>query len=484
MSSQVSSPNPCSEPLLFNDLDSRKVVADFSGGHLSSDGGLLLLRELDSSLGLTRSLAACFRDAREPLFVEHSLYELLAQRVLGLAAGYEDLNDHNTLRRDPLFALAANKSDPLGLDRRCEHDRGNALASASTLNRLELGNNKKTRAHKIQADHAQIETLLIRKGVGTLDRKAREVVIDLDATDDPLHGSQEGRFFHGYYGNYCYLPLYAFIGEVPVWAELRTSENDASKGSRRALEAIVAQIRRRCPHARIIVRGDSGFCREALMAWCEEQQPLVYYCFGLARNSRLLEELEEAFFRARAKACLTGGVAREFVEFQYQTRESWSRARRVIGKAEVLHEKNNPRFIVTNLPREGFQNDAPERFAPCKCYEEFYCPRGNMENEIKQQLLDLHADRTSTHFMASNQLRLWLSTFAYLLLERLRTLALPNTVLERATAGTIRLRLLKIGALITVSVRRVYVRLASGFALKELFEQAQRVLRALPREAA
>jgi hypothetical protein len=326
--------------------------------------------------------------------------------------------------------------------------------------------------------------LLIRKGVGTLDRKAREVVIDLDATDDPLHGSQEGRFFHGYYGNYCYLPLYAFIGEVPVWAELRTSENDASKGSLRALEAIVAQIRRRCPHARIIVRGDSGFCREALMAWCEEQQPLVYYCFGLARNSRLLEELQEAFFRARAKACLTGGVAREFVEFQYQTRESWSRARRVIGKAEVLHEKNNPRFIVTNLPREGFQTDASERFAPCKCYEEFYCPRGNMENEIKQQLLDLHADRTSTHFMASNQLRLWLSTFAYLLLERLRTLALPNTVLERATAGTIRLRLLKIGALITVSVRRVYVRLASGFALKELFEQAQRVLRALPQEAA
>ena len=231
------------------------------------------------------------------------------------------------------------------------------------VNRLESGNNKTTRAHKIQADHAQIETLLIRKGVGTLDRKAREVVIDLDSTDDPLHGSQEGRFFHGYYGNYFYLPLYAFIGEVPVWAELRNSQSDASKGSLHALQAIVAEIRRRCPHARIIVRRDNGFYREALMAWCEEQQPLVYYCFGLARNSRLLEELEEAFFRARAKACLTGGVAREFVEFQYQTRESWSRARRVIGKADVLHEKNNPRFIVTNLPREGFQNDAPERLA-------------------------------------------------------------------------------------------------------------------------
>lgn len=484
MASQASSPNPCSQPLLFEDLDSRKVVADFSGGHLSSDGGLLLLRELDSSLGLTRSLAACFRDARAPLFVEHSLCELVAQRVLGLAAGYEDLNDHNTLRSDPLFALAANKSDPLGLDRRCEQDRGNALASASTLNRLELGNNKTTRAHKIQADHAQIEALLVSKGVGTLDKKTREVVIDLDATDDPLHGSQEGRFFHGYYGNYCYLPLYAFIGEVPVWAELRTSQNDASKGSLRALQAIVAEIRRRCPRARIIVRGDSGFCREELMAWCEEQQPLVYYCFGLARNNRLLEELQEPLFRARAKACLIGGVAREFVEFQYQTRQSWSRPRRVIGKAEVLHEKNNPRFIVTNLPKEGFDGDGAERFAPSKCYEEFYCPRGNMENEIKQQLLDLHADRTSSHFMASNQLRLWLSTFAYLLLERLRTLALQKTVLERATAGTIRLRLLKIGALISVSVRRVYVRLASGFALKELFERVLRALRALPQEAA
>jgi hypothetical protein len=484
MSGQASSIKLCRQPLLFNDLDSRQVVADFSGGHLSSDGGVLLLRELDSSLGLTRSLAACFRDARQPLFVEHSLCELLAQRVLGLAAGYEDLNDHNTLRGDPLMAVAANKSDPLGLDRRCQQDKGNALASASTLNRLELGNNKETRAHKIQADHAQIETLLVRKGVGTLDRKTREVVIDLDATDDPLHGSQEGRFFHGYYGNYCYLPLYAFLGEVPVWAELRTSQSDASKGSLRALQAIVAEIRRRCPHARIIVRGDSGFCREALMAWCEEEQPLVYYCFGLARNSRLLEELEEAFFHARAKACLIGGVAREFVEFHYQTRESWSRARRVIGKAEVLHEKNNPRFIVTNLPREGFQSDVPERFAPANCYEGFYCPRANMENEIKQQLLDLHADRTSTHFMASNQLRLWLSTFAYLLLERLRTLALPNTVLARATAGTIRLRLLKIGALITVSVRRVYVRLASGFPFKELFEQVLRALRALPQGAA
>lgn len=479
MNTQAFSSTPLSQAFLFEDLGSRKVTVDFSGGHLSSDGGLLLLRQLDASLGLTRSLAACFVDRRTQRFVEHSLPELLAQRVLGLAAGYEDLNDHDTLRRDPLMAVVAGKEDPLGLDRHCERDKGNALASDSTLNRLELGNSKKSGAHKIQADHKKIEALLVQKGVGTLAKNTREVVIDLDATDNPIHGSQEGRFFHGHYGNYCYLPLYGFIGEVPVWAELRTSDRDASTGSLRALQAIVAAVRRRCPRARIIVRGDSGFCREELMLWCEAQAPQVYYCFGLAGNSRLLRELEEAFFLMRAKACLVGGVTRTFREFEYCTLESWSRARRVIGKAEVLHDKNNARYIVTNLPAEGFAGDEQGRFEADSLYENFYCARGNMENQIKQQLMDLHADRTSTHFMASNQLRLWLSTFAYFLLERLRTLALQGTVLERATAGTIRLRLLKIGALITVSVRRVYVRLASGFALQDVFEKAARALRRL-----
>lgn len=467
------------EPLLFSDLDTRKVVADFSGGHLSSDGGLLLLRQLDASIGLTRSLATAFHDVRDPRFVEHSLDHLIAQRVLGLAAGYEDLNDHTALRSDPLFALAVNKSDPLGLDRRSPEDKGNPLASASTLNRLELGNNKATAAHKIAADHPKIEALLVKKGVATLDKKTRQVVIDLDATDNPIHGNQEGRFFHGYYGNYCYLPLYGFIGEVPVWAELRTSDADASKGALRALQAIVAQVRLRCPRARIIVRGDSGFCRDELMTWCEAQRSLVYYCFGLARNARLSELLAPTLYRAREKACMVGGVSRQFCEFEYATLNSWSRKRRVIGKAEVLQNKDNPRFIVTNLPLDGFSGKEPGRFSPCGCYEDFYCARGNMENAIKQQLLDLHADRVSTHFIASNQLRLWLSTFAYFLVERLRTLALRGTVLERATAGTIRLRLLKIGALITVSVRRVYIRLASGFALREVFARAQQALRNL-----
>lgn len=482
MTMQASSSSPSLQSFLFDDLGSRKVVADFSGGHISSDGGALLLRQLDSSLGLTRKLASCFSDSRDQRFVEHSLHQLLTQRVFGIALGYEDLNDHDTLRRDPLMAVAAGKEDPLGLDRRHERDKGFALASDSTLNRLELGNNKKSAAHKIQANPEEIAALLVRAGVGTLKKNATEVVIDLDATDNTIHGQQEGRFFHGYYDSYCYLPLYAFIGKVPVWAELRTSDADASRGSVQALESIVAQVRRRCPRARIIVRGDSGFCREEIMAWCEAQAPQVYYCLGLARNTRLLQELEDAFFSARMKACLTGGVAREFREFEYRTLDSWSRARRVIGKAEVLNDKDNPRFIVTNLPADGFEDDASGRFAPAALYENFYCARGEMENQIKQQLMDLKADRTSTHYMASNQLRLWLSTFAYLLMERLSALTLHDTKLQRASVGTIRLRLLKIGTLITVSVRRVYIQLASGFAFQDVFERAWQALQCLPKE--
>ncbi len=467
-----------SQPFLFPELAQRAVVADFSGGHVSSDGGLLLLRQLDSSLELTRRLSGCFVDFRDPVWVEHSVRELVAQRVLGLAAGYEDLNDHNRWRLDPLAAVAVGKADPLGQDRRCDADKGKALAAISTLNRLELSNDKDTRYHKIVADHALIGELLIDLAVRTLDPDTREIVLDLDATDDPLHGNQEGRFFHGYYEEYCYLPLYIFCGRVPFWAQLRTSDHDASAGTVEALEQIVPALRRRCPQARILVRADSGFCREAILAWCERQKPLVYYCLGLARNARLEAELAASFFWARAQACLTGGVARCFCEFAYQTRESWSRARRVIGKAEVLGDKDNPRFIVTNLPTEGFSPTEAGRFAPQACYEDFYCARGEMENRIKEQQLDLFGDRTSTHYLAANQLRLWFSTFAYLLLERLRAVGLPGTVLALATAGTIRTRLLKIGALVTVSVRRVHVQLASAFPLREVFERAYRALQA------
>ena len=482
MSNPSPQPPTCSEPLLFsfNHLGSRQVIADFSAGYLSSDGGMLLLRQIDEGLGISRSLAGCFYDARNPLLIEHSVRELVAQRLLGLAAGYEDLNDHNLLRLDPLFAVAVGKEDPLGSGR-APQDQGKALASASTLNRLELGNNKNTRCHKISANHEAIEDALLRMGVRCSPKDSLEVVIDLDTTDDPLHGHQEGRFFHGFYGCYCYLPLFAFVGSVPLWAQLRTSQGDAARGAVDALKKIVAAVRKRCPKARIIVRADSGFCREEIMAWCEEEQPVVYYCLGLARNNRLVELIEEKFARVRESAILCGGVARGFTEFQYQTLKSWTRSRRVIAKAEVLQDKDNPRFIVTNLPAMGFEDQpqCADRFCAQKCYEDFYCARGDMENQIKQQYLDLEADRTSTHWMASNQLRLWFSAFALLLFQRLRTIALRNTQLAKATAGTIRQRLLKIGAMVTVSTRRVYVRLASAFPLQNLFAQAHRALTAL-----
>jgi len=473
------------EPLLFDNLGDRTVVADFSAGHISSDGGLLWLRQLDSSLGLTRKLSRCFHDRRDPDAIEHTVQHLLAQRILGLAVGYEDLNDQNRLRHDPLLAIAAGKTDPLGHDRRDPAQRGQPLASAPTLNRLELTNQRADeRYHKIDADHEAIADLLLDFGVMTLDKDTREVVLDLDATGSLVHGQQEGRFWHGHYGDYCYLPLYAFIGAVPVWAQLRTADRDASDGAVAALKKIVAAIRRRCPQARIIVRADSGFCREEILAWCEDQPAHlgpVYYCLGLARNTRLVELLGNALCDARARACLTGGTARVFTEFAYRTRESWSRARRVIGKAEITGGEDNPRFVVTNLPRDGFDGDTvAERFWPAALYEQLYCARGDMENRIKEQQLDLFGTRTSTHWLASNQLRLWFSALALFLLERFRTLALRGTELAQATAGTIRVRLLKLGALVRVSVRRVHVQFSRAFPLAGVLVHAQRALRELP----
>jgi hypothetical protein len=466
------------EKFEFAELAGRRVEVDFSGGYLSSDGGVLLLRETNRSLGLSKKLAGCFSDDRNDLFVEHQIDELLSQRLMGIALGYEDLNDHDALRLDPLLAVAVGKADPTGMDRICAQDKGKPLAAPSTLNRLELGNEEGSPHYrKFKPNMELIEELLIEVSVQSLCPQSSEIVLDFDATDDTIHGLQEGRFFHGYYRDYCYLPLYCFLGSVPLWAQLRHSRLDAYKGTVEALEKIVPILRKRCPQARIIVRGDSGFCREALMSWCEAND--LYYCFGLARNDRLQAKLQRAFFFARATACLTGGHAREFVEFEYQTKKSWSRPRRLIGKAEVLPQGDNPRFIVTNLPAEGFQYDPPDRFAPRACYEEFYCARGDMENRIKEQQLDLFADRTSTHYMGSNQLRLWFSTFAYLLVETTRTVALQGTELAKATAGTIRRKLLKIAAHVTVSSRRVYVKFASAFPRRELFGLAHHRLTAL-----
>lgn len=433
----------------FQALGRREVVADFTGGTLSSDGGVLLLRELDRSLGLTRRIAGCFVDRRDPDLITHAAGELVAQRVLGLALGYEDLNDHAQLRRDPLLAVAAGKLDP-----------SEALGSAPTLNRLEItADRPDSRYHKIAPQTDRLEALLLQLGVRTLHRRQREVILDFDATHDPVHGRQEGRFFHGYYDCHCYLPLYAFVGDALVWAQLRTADRDAADGTVEALAKIVPAIRARCPKARIVLRADSGFCREAILGWCEKNR--VDYLVGLARNERLLALLTPALVRARERAVLVGGPTREFAEFNYRTRETWSRERRVIGKAERLGDKDNPRFIVTTLAG-----------AADHLYEKIYCARGEMENRIKEQQGDLFGERLSSHGLAANQLRLWFTAFAYHLMERLRTVALRGTALAQATAATIRLRLCKLAARVELSVRRLRVRLAESAPVQALFAHA------------
>ena len=460
----------CTEQaLLFQDLGSRKVLADFSGGFLSSDGGALLLRQVDLSLQLSNRVAACFSDFRSQRFVEHTVPELVAQRIFALAMGYEDLNDHNQLRLDPVIAAAVGKTDPLGLERVHFQDRGKALAGASTLNRMELSAQKSEGYHKLPCDPERMEDLVLQLGTETLERDTKQIILDIDATDDPLHGSQEGAFYHGYYHNYCYLPLYICVGDVPLWAQLRTSDHDACEGTNQALEKIVPALRKRCPQAEIILRGDSGFCRESILQWCEANG--LQYVIGLARNARLEKEIEETMIRIKERQCLCGTAVRDYKSFVYQTRDSWSRSRRVIGKAEITLQGTNPRFVVTNLGDE-IQADT--------VYEEHYCPRGQMENIIKQQQLDLAADRTSTAHMASNQLRLWFSTLAYMMLERLRRWGLYDTLLSRATAGTVRLKLLKMAAKITVSTRRIYIQFNSSFPLKELWQKCLNRLSQVP----
>jgi hypothetical protein len=463
------------QSLLFDDLGSRRVQADFSGGHLSSDGGVLLLRQLDYRLGVSRGLAQCIHDARHQVFVDHSVESLVAQRLHGLALGYEDLNDHDTLRRDPLLAVAAGKEDPLGTDRL--HDQSCALAAASTLNRLELSNNRTSRYHKLSHDPRQIEQLLLRISVLSLPKYAKEIVLDLDAMGHLLHGLQEGRHFSAYYEGYCYQPLYVVCGDLLLWAQLRTGDCDAKHDVVAALRQIIPAIRQRCRKARILIRGDSGFCREELMAFCEGQRR-VDYVLGLGKNSVLVEQVQRGLFWAAVQRCLTGQPStRQFSEFVYQpVRGSWSRPRRVVAKAEVTAEGANPRFVVTSLPRQGFGQRALDAQ---RTYEEIYCARGNMENVLKQQTLDLQADRMSTHHLASNQLRLWLASFAYVLLERLRALSLQGTELARATAGTLRVKLLKVAAAVRVSVRRVYVQFCSAFPQQELFALCLKRLKAM-----
>ena len=433
------------EPSLFARVEGRPVVAEFDGGALTSDAGGLLLGAADRRLGLIRRLAGCFRDARSPQFVEHSVATLVGQRVFGIALGYEDLNDHDELRHDPVMAVLAGKLEARRED--CA-----PVAGKSTLNRLELSRPVVTRYRKISHEPAAIEALFVDLFLEAHAQAPREIVLDLDATDDPLHGHQEGRFFHAYYDGYCYLPLYVFCGRHLLAARLRPSNIDASAGSVEEVARIVARIRARWPRTRILLRADSGFCREALMAWCERNR--VDFVFGLARNPRLVAEIAVELLQAEAEATATGKPARRFKDFRYATLDSWSRPRRVIGKAEWTHGEANPRFIVTSLGKA----ETGGRFL----YERVYCARGEMENRIKDCQGDLFADRTSTATLRANQLRLWFASFAYVLICAVRRVGLAHTQFAQAACGTIRLKLLKLAGLVRISARRIKFALASA----------------------
>jgi len=463
------------EQLGFQGMGRRQVVAQFNAGRVSSDaGGLLLLREVSERTGLLRQFAACFTDHRDPRLIEHTVEELVGQRVLALACGYEDLNDHDIVRDDALLAVAAGKRDATGAQRRRARDRGHALAGKSTLNRLERTKadaTAATRYAKIVYDGAAIEEFFVTAFLAAHPTPPAEIVLDLDATDDPLHGQQEGRFFHGYYRAYCYLPLYIFCGDFLLAATLRRADGDGAAGAVEEVERLVMQIRAQWPTVRIIVRGDSGFARDALLSWCEAHA--VDYVVGVARNARLEAAIADETAQAQAQHAATGQAARVYKDFTYQTRETWTQARRVVGKAEYLPGKANPRFVVTSLPAT--------QWAAAALYEELYCARGDMENRIKEQQLGLFADRTSSATMRANQLRLWLSSVAYVLVETVRRVGLAGTELARAQVSTLRARLFKLAGLVRVSVRRITVALSSVFPFQRLFAHAWANLqRALP----
>jgi Transposase DDE domain group 1 len=451
----------CSAALFdFAPVEGRQVVASFDGGSITSDAGGLLLGATDRTIRLTERFAACFTDMRVTELVEHQVATLVMQRVIGIALGYEDLNDHDELRHDPVLAVLAGK---LGAKRSdCA-----PLAGKSTLNRLELSRSEPTRYHKIGHDAAAIEGLFVEVFLEAHRRAPEQIILDLDATDDPLHGHQEGRFFHGYYDCYCYLPLYIFCGRHLLAAKLRRSNIDASAGSVEEVARIVALIRRRWPRVRILLRGDSGFAREALMAWCEANR--VDFLFGLARNERLEEVIRTELMLASLDSMRTGRAARRFKDFMWSTRDSWSRIRRVVGKAEVARGDANRRFVVTSLT--SAEIDAR------RLYETIYCARGEMENRIKECQLDLFADRTSAASMRANQLRLWFASMAYVLLCALRRIGLAHTQFADATCGTIRLKLLKLGALVRVSVRRIKLAMASAHPWRDEFALAHVRLR-------
>ena len=449
----------CSAKLFeFEAVERRAVVAGFDGGDITSNGGALLLGQVDRGLGLVRRFAQCFSDRRDPRYVEHQVETLLGQRIFGLVLGYEDLNDHDELRKDPTFAVLAGKLHPV-LRSDCE-----ALAGKSTLNRLEHTPKRHgSKYHKIDCDGAQVDALLIELFREAHERAPVEIVLDLDNTDMPLYGGQEGRFFHGYYDEYCYLPLYVFCGRHLLLARQRRANVAGSDGAIEEMARIVAQIRQKWPRVHIILRADSGFSNDALMGWCEANG--VDFVFGLARNTRLEAALGEQLATAKQLCLMSGKPARVFRDFQYRTIDSWSRARRVVGKAEHTLDGANPRFVVTSLKRTRLAYDARA------LYEDLYCGRGEAENRIGEQF-ELFADRMSSATMQANQLRMWFSAMAYVLVDTLRRVGLRHTQFADGAVQTIRLKLFKLGAQVRTSVRRIHFALASGCPNKVEFELA------------
>jgi hypothetical protein len=430
----------------FPPVEGRDVIAAFDGGSITSDAGALLLKETDRAIGMVSRFAGCFHDERRQELIEHEVATLVGQRVFGIALGYEDLIDHDELRHDPIMAVLAGKLE-------ARRESCAPVAGKSTLNRLERSVLQPTRYHKISHNPVAIKELLVDLFVEAHKRAPRQIVIDLDATDDPVHGEQEGRFFHGYYDCYCYLPLYIFCGRHLLASKLRPANIDGAAGAVEELARIVAQIRSQWPRVRILVRGDSGFARDELMAWCEANG--VDYVLGVGQTAPLIAKIEDELARAEVKSRRSGRPERCFKDFRWMTKtRSWSRPRRVVAKAEWTNGEANPRFIVTSLTRRECQAR--------HLYEKIYCARGDMENRIKECQADLFADRTSTETMRANQLRLWFASMAYVLVCALRRTALHHTEFADATCGTIRLKLLKIGAVVTKSVRRIKIAMASG----------------------
>jgi len=427
-------------PFQFSSTKGRRIKAAFDGGQISSDAGVLLVREADRRLNLTKSLSRLVEDKRRCGSVEHSVESMVRQRVYGLCADYEDLVDFDELRNDPLWQCACGKED--------------VLAGKSTLSRFE------SRADRRLAFEAN--ALLVESFIDSFAEAPEELVLDFDATDDPVHGHQEGRFFHGYYGHYCFLPLYVFCGDRLLTAYLRPSDRDAALHSGAILKLLVTRLRRQWPHVRIIFRGDSGFCRDRTLAWCDRNN--VDYVVGLARNDVLLREISVLMEQARVEHERTGQKQRLFGGYIYGAK-TWTLKRHVIAKAEHSDKGANPRFVVTSL--EGNEQDI---------YEKIYCARGEMENRIKEQMT-LFSDRTSAGLWWTNQWRLILSAYAYTLWECVRRVGLEGTKFVRAQCATLRLKFLKIGTLVQKGSRVLRLRLPSAFPHKELFIQAVARLR-------